>query len=190
MYFVLVRDRHREGRERSVSWGRKEIGQLVWECKEVKQCPHPASVKPSKCSFFLKIYILIFLLYHKSNTYTLEKFKLCRIIKSKYNFFLNGTSLDLLFFDLLFSTQKYTVDVHASLTYWLYTIPQASLVAQTVKNLPAMWASLVQSLGREDPLEEGIVAHSSIRAWRIPMDRGAWWATAHGLTDSRTRPSD
>ena len=36
-------------------------------------------------------------------------------------------------------------------------------------------------LDREDPLEEGTAAHSSILAWRIPMDRGAWWATPIGL---------
>ena len=34
----------------------------------------------------------------------------------------------------------------------------------------------VQSLGWEDPLEEGMATHSSILAWRIPMDRGTWWA--------------
>ena len=61
----------------------------------------------------------------------------------------------------------------------------ASLVAQTVKNLPATWATWVQSLGWYDPLEEGMAAHSSIRAWRIPMDRGAWQATAHGVTKSQ-----
>ena len=49
----------------------------------------------------------------------------------------------------------------------------ASLVAQMVKNLPAMKATRVQSLGQEDPLEEGMATHSSILAWRIPMDRGA-----------------
>ena len=42
------------------------------------------------------------------------------------------------------------------------------LVAQTVKNLPAMWKKWVQSLGEEDPLEEGIATHLSILAWRIP----------------------
>ena len=47
----------------------------------------------------------------------------------------------------------------------------------------------VQSLDREDPLEEGMAAHSSTPAWRIPMDRGAWWATVHGVTKSRTRLS-
>ena len=47
----------------------------------------------------------------------------------------------------------------------------ASLMAQTVKNLPAMWEIWVQSLGWEDPLEEGMVTHSSILAWSIPMDR-------------------
>ena len=40
----------------------------------------------------------------------------------------------------------------------------------------------VRSLGREDPLEEGMATHSSILAWRIP-DRGAWRATAHGVTE-------
>ena len=44
----------------------------------------------------------------------------------------------------------------------------ASLVAQTVKNLPAMWESWVQTLGWEDPLEKGMATHSSILAWRIP----------------------
>ena len=44
----------------------------------------------------------------------------------------------------------------------------ASLVAQLVKNLPAMQETWVQSLGWEDPLEEGMAAHSSILAWKIP----------------------
>ena len=43
-----------------------------------------------------------------------------------------------------------------------------SLVAQMVKNLPAMQEAWVQSLGREDPLEKGMATHSSILAWRIP----------------------
>ena len=45
---------------------------------------------------------------------------------------------------------------------------QDFLVAQTVKNLPAMREAWVQSLGWEDPLEKGMVTHSSILAWRIP----------------------
>ena len=49
-----------------------------------------------------------------------------------------------------------------------------------VKNLPAMQETRVQSLGQEDPLEEGMATHSSILAWRIPMDRGAWWAIVRG----------
>ena len=44
----------------------------------------------------------------------------------------------------------------------------ASLVAQTVKNLSAMRETRVQSLGREDPLEKEMTAHSSILAWKIP----------------------
>ena len=49
---------------------------------------------------------------------------------------------------------------------------------------------IVEDLGWEDPLEEGMATHSSILAWRIPMDRGAWWATVYGVTKSRTRLSD
>ena len=46
-----------------------------------------------------------------------------------------------------------------------------SLVAQTVKNLPAMWETQVLSLGQEDSLEKGIATHSSILAWRIPWTK-------------------
>ena len=45
---------------------------------------------------------------------------------------------------------------------------QTFLVAQMVKNLPAMQDTWVQSLGQENPLEKGMVTHSSILAWRIP----------------------
>ena len=42
----------------------------------------------------------------------------------------------------------------------------------------------------EDPLEEGMATHSSILAWRIPKDRGAWQATVHGVTKSWTQLND
>ena len=45
----------------------------------------------------------------------------------------------------------------------------------------------VRSLGGEDPLEEGPATHSSILAWRIPIERGAWRATVHGVTKSQTQ---
>ena len=50
----------------------------------------------------------------------------------------------------------------------LKSFKEASLVAQVVKNLPAMLETQVQSLGQEDPLEKGMATHSSIVAWRIP----------------------
>ena len=50
----------------------------------------------------------------------------------------------------------------------------ASLLAQTVKNLLAMWEILVRSLGWEDPLEQGMATHSSILPWGIPVNGGAW----------------
>ena len=60
------------------------------------------------------------------------------------------------------------------------------LVAQTVKNLPAMLETWVLSLGWDDPLEEGVATHSSILAWRIPIDRKAWRATVHRVAKSWT----
>ena len=51
---------------------------------------------------------------------------------------------------------------------YIYDIHWASTVAQTVKNLSAMWETWVRSLGQEDPLEEGMATHSSVLAWRIP----------------------
>ena len=53
-----------------------------------------------------------------------------------------------------------------------------------------MWETWVQSLGWEDALEEGMVTHSSILSWRIPMVKGAWWPPVHGVAKSRTRLSD
>ena len=58
--------------------------------------------------------------------------------------------------------------------------------SSVVKNLPAEQGTWVRSLGWEDLLEEGMAMHSSILPWRIPMDRGAWWATVHGVTMSQT----
>ena len=46
-----------------------------------------------------------------------------------------------------------------------------------------MW---ILSLNGEDPLEEEIATHSSILAWRIPMDRGGYWAIAHRVAKSQT----
>ena len=66
----------------------------------------------------------------------------------------------------------------------------ASLVAQMVKNLPAMQETWVRYLGWKDPLEEGMAIHSSILAWRILMDRGAWQAIVHEVTNSQTRLSN
>ena len=58
----------------------------------------------------------------------------------------------------------------------------ASLVAQMVKSLPAMWETWVQSLGWEDPMEKEIPHQYS--CLENLMDRGAWWSTVHGVTES------
>ena len=55
-----------------------------------------------------------------------------------------------------------------SFIHYFLMYEEASLVAQMVKSLPAMWETQVQTLGWEDPLEKGMAIHSSILAWRIP----------------------
>ena len=55
-------------------------------------------------------------------------------------------------------------------------------MAPTVKSLPAVPGTQVQSMGREDALEKGTAAHTSILAWKIPIDGGAWQAPVHGVT--------
>ena len=67
----------------------------------------------------------------------------------------------------------YVSNVYKYIFVVLQGVNDSSLVAQMVKNLPAMQETGVRFLGQEDPLEEGIATHSSILAWRIRMDRGA-----------------
>ena len=62
----------------------------------------------------------------------------------------------------------------------LHSPIHASLVAQMVNDPTELWKTWVWSLVWEDPLEEEMATHSSILAWRIPMDWGAWQATVHG----------
>ena len=60
------------------------------------------------------------------------------------------------------------------------------LVAQTVKNKPAVWETWVPSLGWEDPLEEGGPGNPlRYSCLENPMDRGGWWATVHGVAKSQ-----
>ena len=67
---------------------------------------------------------------------------------------------------------------------------RASLMVQMVKNLPAMQETWVRSLDWEDPLEEVMATHSSILAWRIPMDKKAWRARVHEVAESWTQLSN
>ena len=69
----------------------------------------------------------------------------------------------------------------------LSNLYQSFPVAQTVKNPPAMQETWVRSLGWKDPLKEGMATHSSILAWKIPRDRGAWRATVHSVAKSWIR---
>ena len=56
----------------------------------------------------------------------------------------------------------------------------ASLVAQTVKNLPVMQETWIRSLVQEDPLEKGMATQSSILAWKIPWTEKPWWVQSMG----------
>ena len=67
-----------------------------------------------------------------------------------------------------------------------YTHPQGFPNGSVVENLPAMQETQAQSLGWDYPLEKSLATHSSTLARRIPMDRGAWWATIHGIAALET----
>ena len=105
--------------------------------------------------------------------------------------------------ELMFLQHYMSVKCKNLTTMWFYLVMQcllycgylvyfySPLVAQTVKNLPAMQEMWVQSLGQEDPLEKGMETHSSILAWgRNLMDRGAWGATVHGVAKNQTQLSN
>ena len=81
--------------------------------------------------------------------------------------------------------------LQASVLEWVAkTFSRASfLVAQMVKNLPAMQETQVRSMGQEDPLQKAMASHSRILAWEIP-DKGVWWAVVHGVAKSQTRLSN
>ena len=74
--------------------------------------------------------------------------------------------------------------------YIFFVYTWASLVAQTVKNLPAICETQLRSLGWEDPLEKEMTTHSTILAWRIPPTENPGGPTAHGIAKSSTRLSD
>ena len=63
-------------------------------------------------------------------------------------------------------------------------------MAQMVQSMPAAQETQVRSLGWEDILEKEMATHSSILAWKNPVDGGTWQATVHRVTKSRIRLSD
>ena len=65
-----------------------------------------------------------------------------------------------------------------------YQVYKHLLVAQTVKHLPAMWETQLQSLGQEDPLEKAMATHSSTLAWRIPWTEEL--VGYHGVAEGQT----
>ena len=93
------------------------------------------------------------------------------------------------------SSSAFNVSQHQGLFQWVSCLHQVALsrsflVAHMVKNPPAVWETWVQPLGWENPLQEGMATHSSILAWRIPMDRGAWQAIVHGIAKTQSWLND
>ena len=82
----------------------------------------------------------------------------CTVEDLNLSFFLWKISINWLY---------YKLSLLASLWIWYYALYWVFLVAQMVKNPPAVWETWVQSLDWEDPLEKGTIIHSSILAWRI-----------------------
>ena len=82
-----------------------------------------------------------------------------------------------------------SLDAEFSTVKVKYSPARSSLVAQMVKNRPAMQETWIRSLSWEDPLEEGMATHSSILVCRIPMDTGAYGATVYGVPKSQTQLS-
>ena len=86
-------------------------------------------------------------------------------------------------FPLSLFTFSFIIRILAANTAWVLAkkcLIWAFLVAQQVKNLPAMRETWVRSMGWENPLEKLMATHSSILAWRVPMDRGACQAIVMG----------
>ena len=81
-------------------------------------------------------------------------------------YFLHPDSLNVKYVCLYLYLYLYSIYIYIYI--YIYTYIWASLLAQIVKNLPAMQDTQVPSLGQEDPLEERMAAHSSFLAWRIP----------------------
>ena len=80
--------------------------------------------------------------------------------------------------------------LHITITWDFYLQIRASVVAQVIKNLPAIQETQIWSLGREDPLEKGMATHSSNSCLENSLDRESWQATVHGVAKSRIRLSD
>ena len=67
---------------------------------------------------------------------------------------------------------------------------QLGFLGYSGKKSLAIQETCIQPLGQKEPLEKGMATHSSILTWRIPMNRGAWQATVHGVSMSQTQLSN
>ena len=144
-------------------------------------------------SSFTHVFIDAQLIYSVVVVSGIQQMQLCTNTHT-HTFFSRFFSL----YRLLHNIEYSSVCYQQILIDYLFLIQQCvyvgvSLVAQLVKNPPAMWATWIQSLGQKDPWVRKIpcmATHSSILAWRIPMDKRAWQAPVNGVAKSQTQLSD
>ena len=128
------------------------------------------------------------LIYLNQNPNTMYTLHAVVIAPNFFFFFQSDLPLFLLIFlrSLTYGRYWFSCPIQCPIC-WICLFAWASLVAQMVKNLPAMQETWVQSLGREDPPEKKMATHSSILAWRIPWteESGGLWSM--GLQKSQTQ---
>ena len=79
-------------------------------------------------------------------------------------------------------TYTYTLPAHTHTHFYIHRASHRLSGKESVCEAGA--SGDAYSIPGEDPLEDGIATHSSILSWRIPMERGAWWATVHEVAES------
>ena len=140
-------------------------------------------------SYIIKFYLLknIFYKYWNTEIYKYKYRYLHKYIIYKYRNLYLYISIYKICIYCIYDIYTYT---YLPYIYIYHICTWVSLVAQMVKNSPAVRMIWVWSLGWEDLLEKGMGTSSSILAWRFPMDSGAVWATVPGVTKSQTQLSD
>ena len=134
------------------------------------------------------LYICVSLLSHiQGYHYHLSKFHIYVLVYC-IGVFLCGLLYSVYFKRTVQFRNIYMIDIiYMCLSLYIYIISLLKrlypIAAQSLKNPHALWETWLPSLDWEDPLEEGMATHSSVLAWRFPMDREAWWAAVPGVAE-------